>query len=159
MPDRNRFIGSDTMAPIEALYATELHELVHWSGGATRLNRVFGKRFGDQSYAAEELVAELGAAFLYAELQITQDIRADHAQYLHHWLKLLKGDNRAIFTAASTASAAVRFLKSGGSTSMPPAGSPIDPVNASVDWRLVDRRGLDGGRSSNIVACERPVGN
>lgn len=77
-----------------------------------RLDRVLGKRFGDQAYAAEELVAEIGAAFLCAELGITQDVRGDHAQYLAQWLDLMKSDSRAVFTAAARASEAVAFLKS-----------------------------------------------
>ena len=84
----------------------------HWSGAQHRLNRDFGKRFGDQQYVAEELVAEIASAFLCAELSVTQDVRADHAQYLAHWLKLLKQDDRAIFTAAAKASEAVTYLKS-----------------------------------------------
>jgi antirestriction protein ArdC len=76
-----------------------------------RLDRDLGKRFGDQAYVAEELVAEIASAFLCAELPITQDTRADHAQYLADWLKLLKEDDRAIFTAAAKASEAVAYLK------------------------------------------------
>lgn len=59
----------------------------------------------------EELVAELGAAFLCAELGVAVDPRADHAHYLAHWLKVLKVDKRAIFTAASKAGEAVAFLR------------------------------------------------
>jgi antirestriction protein ArdC len=70
-----------------------------------------GKRFGDSAHGAEELVAEIGNSFLCAELGITQDVRADHAQYLAQWLKLLKDDSRAIFTAAAKASEAVAYLK------------------------------------------------
>ena len=77
------------------------HELTHWTGAKRRLNREMGKRFGDDAYAAEELVAEIGAAFLCAELRITQETRADHAQYLAQWLKLMKDDSRAIFAAAA----------------------------------------------------------
>ena len=69
------------------------------------------KRFGNAERAAEELVAEIGAAFLCAELGITQDVRPDHAQYLAHWLQLLKDDPKAIFTAAARASEAVNYLK------------------------------------------------
>jgi antirestriction protein ArdC len=70
-----------------------------------------GKRFGDQAYAAEELVAEIASAFLCSELGIMQDAPADHAQYLAQWLKLMKDDSRAIFTAAAKASEAVAYLK------------------------------------------------
>jgi antirestriction protein ArdC len=112
MPDEGLFNGTDTMSRDEAYYAVLTHELTHWSGASTRLGRDMGKRFGDQAYAAEELVAEIASAFLCAELGITQDTRADHAQYLAHWLKLLKDDNRAIFAAAAKASEAVVYLKS-----------------------------------------------
>jgi antirestriction protein ArdC len=112
MAEEGLFTGTETMTRGEAYYATLVHELVHWSGAKSRLNREMGKRFGDQAYAAEELVAEIGAAFLCAELGITPDVRPDHAQYLAQWLKLLRGDSRAIFTAAAKASQAAAFLKS-----------------------------------------------
>jgi antirestriction protein ArdC len=76
-----------------------------------RLDRDFGrKRFGDEGYAMEELVAELGAAFLSADLDLTPEVREDHASYLDHWLKVLKQDKRAVFSAASHAQRAADFL-------------------------------------------------
>lgn len=111
LPDPGRFTGTSTMSVSESFYGTALHELTHWSGAKHRLNRQFGERFGDQAYAAEELVAEIGSAFLCAELQITQDMRPDHVAYLSSWLRLLKNDSRAIFTAAARASEATNFLK------------------------------------------------
>jgi len=111
MPDEAAFCGTATMSRSEGYYATLLHELTHWSGAKHRLARDMGKRFGDQAYAGEELVAEIGAAFLCAELNITQETRPDHAQYLAQWLQLLKDDSRAIFTAAAKASEATLFLK------------------------------------------------
>lgn len=110
MPDESLFTGTDSMNRTEAWYAVAAHE-AHWSGAKHRLDREFGKRFGDAAYAAEELVAEIGSAFLSAELEITQDTRADHAQYLAHWLKLLKEDPKAIFTAAARAGEAINYLK------------------------------------------------
>ena len=96
----------------ESYAATKAHELTHWTKHAKRLNRDFGReRFGDEGYAHEELVAELGAAFLCAELGVTPEIRRDHAEYIDHWLKVLKGDKRAIFVAAAHAQRAVDFLK------------------------------------------------
>jgi Zincin-like metallopeptidase len=86
--------------------------------------------FGDDGYAMEELVAELGSAFLGADLQIRPEIREDRAGYIHEWLKVLKGDKRAVFTAASHASKAVDFLHGlqpqpvAGSTCRVPAASP-----------------------------------
>ncbi|MFS0709887.1 ArdC family protein [Brevundimonas phoenicis] len=94
----------------EAYYATLAHELTHWSGAKARLDRQFGKRFGDKAYAFEELVAEMGAAFAMARLGIAVEPREDHASYLASWLKVLKSDKRAIFTAASKAQAACDFL-------------------------------------------------
>lgn len=111
MPDEGLFCGTESMSRSEGYYATLVHELTHWTGPKHRLDREFGKRFGDAAYAVEELVAEIGSAFLCAELGITQDTRADHAQYLAQWLKLLKDDARAIFTAAAKASEAVAYLK------------------------------------------------
>lgn len=110
LPMRESFIGTATSTASEAYYSTLLHELTHWTSHATRCDRQLGKRFGDDAYAMEELVAELGAAFLCAELGITAEPRADHAQYLVNWLAVLKADKRAIFTAASKASAATEFL-------------------------------------------------
>lgn len=111
MPDEGLFCGTDTMTRSEAYYAVLAHELTHWTAAPTRLGRELGKRFGDAAYAAEELVAEIASAFLCAELGITQDTRPDHAQYLAQWLKLMKDDSRAIFTAAAKASEAVAYLK------------------------------------------------
>jgi len=111
MPDEGLFCGTETMSRSESYYAVLAHETIHMSGSEKRLNRTFGKRFGDAAYAAEELVAEIGSAFLCAELGITQDTRPDHAQYLVNWLALLKSDSRAIFTAAAKASEAVAYLK------------------------------------------------
>jgi antirestriction protein ArdC len=110
LPPREAFIGSPTSPPAEAYASTKLHELIHWTSAEARCNRQFGKRFGDDAYAMEELVAELGAAFLCADLGITDEPRADHAQYLDSWLQVLKADKKAIFTASSKASEAVAFL-------------------------------------------------
>lgn len=74
------------------------------------MDRTFGERFGDEAYSVEELVAELGAAFLCADLEIANEPRADHAAYLAHWLTVLKRDPRALFTAASQASLAAEYL-------------------------------------------------
>jgi len=110
MPDKERFLGSETSSATESYYGTLLHELVHWTGIKKRCDREFGKRFGDDAYAVEELVAELGAAFLCADLGIAAEPRPDHAAYIEHWLKVLKADNRAIFAAASKAAQATDFL-------------------------------------------------
>ncbi|WP_375414137.1 ArdC family protein [uncultured Bradyrhizobium sp.] len=101
----------DTFRDAESYYATLAHECTHWTMHPTRLNRSFErKRWGDEGYAMEELVAELGAAFLCTELQLTPEIREDHASYIANWLQVLKNDNRAIFTAASHAQRAADFV-------------------------------------------------
>lgn len=94
-------------------YSTLAHETTHWTRHPSRLERDFGrKRFGDEGYAMEELVAELGSAFLCADLDLTPDVRDDHAAYIENKLKVLKEDKRAIFTAASHAQKAVDYLHS-----------------------------------------------
>lgn len=103
MPNREWFLASDTSTAEENYYAVLLHELTHWSGAPQRLNRTFGRRFGDDAYAMEELVAELGAAFLCAALGISNEQREDHVVYIGSWLKVLRSDAKAIFTAASKA--------------------------------------------------------
>lgn len=113
MPSHDRIhmpgIGSFTNA--EAYYATLAHEVTHWTGHASRLNREFGsKRWGDQGYAIEELVAELGAAFLSADLGLSVEPREDHAAYIASWILALKNDHRAIFAAAAHAQRAVDLL-------------------------------------------------
>lgn len=110
MPDRWRFTGTETITPTEAWYATAFHELVHWSGAQKRLDRQFAERFGDDAYAVEEMVAEIGAAFLCGDLGITTEPRPDHAAYVDHWLRIMKGDRKAVFAAASAASKAADYL-------------------------------------------------
>ena len=110
MPGRELFDGSDTCTATEAYWATLLHELIHWTGSESRCKRRFGRRFGDRAYAREELVAELGAAFLCADLGVTPELRDDHAQYIDGWLEVLRKDNEAIITAAGSAQKAVDFL-------------------------------------------------
>ncbi len=101
----------DFFRDTESYYATRAHETTHWTKHTSRLNREFGrKRFGDEGYAMEELVAELGSAFLSADLDLTPEVRDDHASYVASWLKVLKNDKRAIFTAASHAQRAVDYL-------------------------------------------------
>lgn len=111
MPDKESFTGTDTSTATECYYSTLLHELTHWTGHTSRLDRHKQcKRYDKQAYAFEELVAELGAAFLCAKLGITDSARADHAQYLHSWLRVIKDNPKAIVQAASLASKACDYL-------------------------------------------------
>ncbi len=97
----------------ESYYATLAHECTHWTRHPSRLNRDMGrKKWGDAGYAMEELVAEIGSAFVCAEMGLTPEVREDHAAYIETWLTVLKGDQRAIFTAASHAQKAADFLQS-----------------------------------------------
>jgi antirestriction protein ArdC len=95
-----------------AYYGVALHELAHWTGHESRLNRIDKlARFGDKSYSAEELVAELAGAFLTAALGVPNERTLDNAAaYLGHWLEVLKSDRKAIFTAATAASAAADYV-------------------------------------------------
>lgn len=106
LPDRERF-----RCP-ENFYAVALHELTHWTGHKSRLARDLKNRFGTEAYAMEELVAELGAAFLSAETGVKGKLE-HHASYVESWLRVLKGDKKAIVTAASAASKASRFILDG----------------------------------------------
>ncbi|MEP9404284.1 ArdC family protein [Sphingomonas sp. VNH70] len=91
--------------------STRAHETLHWSGARSRLDRTFGKKFGDRAYAFEELIAELGASMLCAELGLPAGLRDDHAGYLAHWLGVLRTDTSAIFLAAAKAEQAVTYLR------------------------------------------------
>lgn len=101
----------ETFEDAESYAATLAHELTHWTKHPARLDRDMGRvKWGDAGYAREELVAELGAAFLCADLGITPDVRPDHAAYIASWLEALKGDKRFIFTAAAHAQRAADYL-------------------------------------------------
>src|SRR5262249_53539127 len=105
MPNLDRFRDADSF------YATLLHELTHWTMREARCPRKFRPTtFGSANYAREELIAELGAAFLCPDLQVTLTPRADHAEYIAGWLEVLRSDKRAIFQAAATAQRATDFL-------------------------------------------------
>ena len=105
MPERGRF------AREEDYWATLAHEAVHWTRHESRLERDLGRQaWGDEGYAREELVAEIGSAFLCAELGIWPVVREDHAQYIGPWLMKLDGDPQAIFEAAALASKAVTWI-------------------------------------------------
>ena len=125
MPPAHLFSGFDHY------YATLAHELSHWTGHASRLDRNLKNRFGSAAYAAEELIAELSSAMLGAELGLPVTHLDSHASYIEHWLKLLKQDDRAILTAAAKAEEASRLLlKLGGRI------SAEDTDEASADAAL-----------------------
>jgi antirestriction protein ArdC len=96
---------------LDGFYATLAHETTHWTKHPSRLQRDFGRRsWGDEANAREELVAELGAAFLCADLELTPEVREDHASYISSWLDALHNDKRCIVQAATHAQRAVDYL-------------------------------------------------
>ncbi len=105
LPAREAFINR------EAFYSTAMHEMTHSTGHKSRLDRDFSGRFGTEAYAFEELIAELGSAFLNADLGILGATLPDHADYLTNWIAIMKGDKKAITTAAAQASKAHGFIK------------------------------------------------
>jgi antirestriction protein ArdC len=119
LPERRVF------ASAAAYYNVALHELVHWTGHLGRLHRDLGRRFGEAAYAMEELVAEMGAAFLCASCHLEGHLR--HANYIGHWLRVLKNDKRAVFGAAAKAQQAVDFIES-------VCGTPPIAVTANAAW-------------------------
>ena len=113
VPDYVQMPPFETFRDAESHAATLAHELTHWTKHDKRLARDMGRvKWGDAGYAREELVAELGSAFLCADLGITPEVREDHAAYIASWLKVLKDDKRFIFSAASQAQRAAGYLHS-----------------------------------------------
>jgi antirestriction protein ArdC len=106
LPNRTSFRSMDHYA------STRCHETVHWSGSASRLARTFGKRFGYNAYAFEELVAEIGAGLCCADVGLPNILHDGHASYVGHWLAILRGDKTAIIHAAAKAEQAFAYLKS-----------------------------------------------
>lgn len=144
VPRIEAFIATETATATENYYSTLLHELTHWTRVEARLNRDFGrKRFGDDGYAMEELVAELGAAFLCCELGVTNTPRPDHAQYIEAWLRVLRGDSKAIITAASHAQKALDYLVG------------LQPDDDGPDDR--PPRGDDKPKAAPVVALPAPA--
>ncbi len=101
----------ERFAAASGYYATAFHELTHWTGAESRCNRVYGKRFGDESYSAEELVAELGSAFLCAEFGYDNAELENQSAYIASWIKYLENHEKAFSGAASMASRAVEFMR------------------------------------------------
>lgn len=119
MPDTRDFLTTSKASATENYYATLLHELTHWTGAKHRLDRDKAQtNFETEKLAFEELVAELGAAFLCAQLGIAQTSREDHAIYIKGWLTALKSDKKFIFKASAQAAKAISYLNAlqGGPT-------------------------------------------
>jgi len=125
--DRILMPAVDRFTSPEAYCATALHELVHWTGHPDRLARTFGARFGDAAYAFEELVAELGSAFVLGHIGLVDATIEGHAAYLDAWLQVLRNDRTAIFTAARLAGEAFEYILS---RELPPVGE-VAPADAA----------------------------
>lgn len=108
-PDKIRLPDRDRFANAKDFSATALHELTHWTGHESRLNRKFGQKFGEDAYAFEELIAEIGCAMTMARIGLSGEV-VNHASYLDHWLKVLRQKPSYLFTAASAASKASDWL-------------------------------------------------
>ena len=91
-------------------YSVLAHETTHWTSHPSRCDRQLGRRFGDDAYAVEELIAELGSAYTMARLELELAPRGDHSAYIASWLRVLRADKRAIFTAASQAQKAADWM-------------------------------------------------
>ena len=117
-------------------YSVLAHELTHWTGHETRLDRDLLTHTSKEDYAREELVAELGAAFLCAGLGLANEPRKDNAAYVASWLKALKNDPKAIFSAASKAQYAADYLH--GLQPIPAEPKPSDQV--TFDQLIPPRR-------------------
>lgn len=125
LPHQRSFKSMDHYASVRA------HESIHWSGGMTRLARTFGKRFGDQAYSFEELVAEIGSGLVCAHLGLPNELHDGHASYVSHWLGILRGDKTAIIHAASKAEQAFNYLL--GFSTARAADQEADPVTVVAE--------------------------
>ena len=112
MPPKEDFKGDKENTKEQYYYSTLLHELTHWSGHTSRCNRDLKNRFGSKAYAMEELVAEIGSAFLCSHLGITKTPTPNHGRYLNNWLEVLKEDKKAIFKAFSLSKTSSEYLLS-----------------------------------------------
>jgi antirestriction protein ArdC len=113
MPDREMFQPVGDATATEMFYSVAFHEVGHATGHERRLGRSLKARFGDATYAAEELVAELCSVFVMAELGLAHEPKQNAQEYLAHWLRILRADSMALTTAAAKASAAAAFILNG----------------------------------------------
>jgi antirestriction protein ArdC len=124
--DRIQLPERELFADAGSYYATALHELTHWTAHPTRLDRQLGRRFGDAAYAMEELIAEIGSAFLCASCRL--EGRLQHVAYVANWVKVLKDDKRAVFTAAAKAQQAADYVEG---LARPAPGTPAEVAEAA----------------------------
>lgn len=127
MPERASFRATETSTATENYYSTLLHELTHWTGHASRLDRLKGGRFGSPEYAFEELVAEFGAAIACGSLGISAEPRPDHAKYLNNWKKALRSEPGLVISAAGKAAKAFAWMEE-------KAGRQVEDVASSAAY-------------------------
>ena len=167
MPEERSFTGTPTMDRDLGYMSVLAHELGHWSGAKPRLDRQLGNRFGTHAHAAEEIIAEMTAAFVCAELGLASEPRADHAQYISHYLTLLRDDSRAIFTAAAAASKAAAYLFSFSKsvdtpcpatprTSTEPSTSCAGRTTATTSSRLISGFYKRPSTDTSTIAAAKP---
>jgi antirestriction protein ArdC len=170
MPEEKSFTGTPTMDRDLGYMSVLAHELGHWSGAKHRLDRQLGNRFGTHAHAAEEIIAEMSAAFVCAELGLASEPRADHAQYIAHYLALLRDDSRAIFTAAAAASKAAAYLfsfnqsmdTSSPATSPPstePSTSRAGPTTATISCPQISGSSRRPTTDTSTTTAARPFSN
>ena len=110
MPNQKDFKATKSQTATQSYYGTLLHEMAHWTGHESRLDRLKGGWFGDENYAAEELVAEIASALLAANLGIEKEPTPNHAKYLNNWMRALKNDKKILMQAFSKAQKATDFI-------------------------------------------------
>lgn len=110
MPSKDSFFDTKTGSATSHYYSVLFHELTHWTGDKTRLNRDLSGFFGNPSYAFEELIAELGSAYQCNKLNIDNEPRVDHAQYLNNWIKAIEDNDKVLLKASSMANKAVGYM-------------------------------------------------
>ena len=137
MPPIAAFRDGVDLTATEAYYCVYLHEIAHWTGHPSRLNRDLSGRFGSRAYAAEELVAELTAVFVCGALGLCPRPREDHAAYIAHWIALLKTTTRRSSTSSLASRAADRIRAFGAA----------NPADRAPGVATGEREGLAGARA------------
>ena len=131
--DRVQLPAFEDFVSVDGFYSTAFHELGHWTGADHRLKRVFGREFGDEAYAFEELVAELTAAFVCASQGFASVEREDHASYIGSWAKRIRSNPKAFIQACSKAQAAAEYILNAKADAVAaePTGEALDVAMAA----------------------------
>lgn len=139
-----------------AFYGTAMHETIHWTAHPSRMNRKLGGRFGDEDYAFEELIAEIGSAFAMGSMGLEPVVREDHILYLSAWMKKLQSDPTALHRAILQAQQANDYLLNRSATMRRLAGIPDDERKGKIDtWLEVPS--IAGYEDSPLIPPSRPI--